>query len=106
LEKIGPMFWKVSKTVANPKNPKYLHQKFIWNLKTSTSNHFGMTKYPNQTMFWNCLFRCKCKKFPQAKQSQNFGISLGYLSFQKIPMRIPNVAQLAKNAQAGHPCRA
>ncbi len=50
-------------------------------------------------MFWNCLSRWKCKKMLKQEVSPKFGT----WSFQKNHNELPRVAQLAKNAQSGHP---
>jgi hypothetical protein len=44
------LFWKVAKTVAKPKMPKYLQQSSIWKSKTSTLNHFWNLKIPTTNL--------------------------------------------------------
>ncbi len=95
-QKIGkkcPMFLKVAKTVANrPKMPKLYTEAQIECPKYLNKNNFETLKYLQQTMFWNDLFRWKCKSLLTEKVAQNVAISLGYFVFSKNNNELPKVA--------------
>ncbi len=69
----------------------------VWKFKTFQSNNFLNPNLPQQTMFWNCLFRWKCINIACKKWPKNVAISLGYLTFLENHNELLKSSPIDKN---------